>query len=133
MALGQQAFWDLERWLSSGSSQRLGLLGVERETECRGQELLRLLLQEHIDRRGTGDVGASLQVTTPDGAALLYTHKRLYTRRLITLFGAKRVWASLLAEKAELFFDQAPEFEPEDGEPVPDFQFDQSLPESWDA
>jgi len=35
--------------------------------------------------------------------------------------------------QAELSFDQTPEFELEDGEPVPDFEFDQSLPESWDA
>lgn len=86
-ALGREAFRDLERWLGSESSQRLGLVGVERETECRGQELLRLLLQEHIDRRGTGDVGVGLRVTAPDGGSLLYTHRRLYTRRLITIFG----------------------------------------------
>ena len=35
--------------------------------------------------------------------------------------------------QAELSFDQTPEFELEDGEPVADFEFDQSLPESWDA
>ena len=69
-ALGREAFRDLERWLGSESSQRLGLLGVERETECRGQELLRLLLQEHIDRRGTGDVGPNLRVAASGGASL---------------------------------------------------------------
>jgi hypothetical protein len=85
--LGQQAFWDLERWLCSESSQRLGLLSIERETECRGQELLRLLLQAHIDGRGTGDVGAALRVGRGEGSEVLYTHKRLHARSLITLFG----------------------------------------------
>jgi hypothetical protein len=85
--LGREAFRDLERWLGSESSQRLGLLGVERETECRGQEILRLLLQEHIDRRGTGDGHAAIRVSSPDGGALLYSHRRLSTRRLITVFG----------------------------------------------
>lgn len=87
VAWGREAFRDLERWLGSESSQRLGLVGVERETECRGQEILRLLLQEHIEGRGTGDVGAGLRVSAPDGSFRLYTHRRLYTRRLITIFG----------------------------------------------
>jgi len=87
LALGREAFRDLERWLGSESSQRLGLLTVERETECRGQELLRLLLQEHIDRCGAGDVGTALRVSAPGRGSLLYTHRRLYTRRLISIFG----------------------------------------------
>ena len=86
-ALGREAFRDLERWLSSASAQHLGLLGVERETECRGQEILRLLFQEHIDRRGTGDVGTRLRVLQPGGCWFDFTHRRLYTRRLITIFG----------------------------------------------
>jgi hypothetical protein len=32
LALGREAFRDLERWLGSESSQHLGLMGVERET-----------------------------------------------------------------------------------------------------
>lgn len=86
-AAGREAFRELERWLGSESSQRLGLPAVERETECRGQEVLRLLLQEHIDRRGSGDVGVALQVAASDGGSLLYTHRRLHTRNLITRFG----------------------------------------------
>ena len=87
VAGGREAFRDLERWLGSESSHCLGLLAVKRETEGRGQEVLRLLLQEHIDRRGAGDVGAALRVSAPGGGPLLYTHRRLYTRRLITIFG----------------------------------------------
>jgi len=85
--LGREAFRDLESWLCSDACQRLGLLAIEREIECRGQEVHRLLLQEHIDRRGTGDVGAALRVGSPDGGTVLYTHKRIHVRSLITLFG----------------------------------------------
>lgn len=35
--------------------------------------------------------------------------------------------------QAEISFDQTPKFEPENGELVPEFEFDQSLPETWDA
>ena len=84
---GREAFRDLESWLGSDACQRLALLAIEREIECRGQEVHRLLLQEHIDRRGTGDVGTALRVSSPDGGTDLYTHKRVHVRRLITLFG----------------------------------------------
>lgn len=84
------AFWGLERWLDSMSSRRLGLGEVERECQRQGRELLRLLFQDHVDGRGNGDVGAALRVTTPDGS-LVYAHKRLHTRRLITLFGGVSV------------------------------------------
>lgn len=85
---GLQAFWGLERWLSSAPSQHLGLSGIERESERQGREMLRLLLQAHIDGRGDGDVGGALRVSAPDDSPLLLTHKRLHSRRLITLFGA---------------------------------------------
>ncbi|MGH8526418.1 MAG: hypothetical protein ACREXY_20080, partial [Gammaproteobacteria bacterium] len=87
LELGRTAFWDLEHWLASERSMQLGLLGVERETERRGRELLRLQLQAHIDARGTGDLGYALRVRPPAGRSWLYTHKRLHTRRLVTLFG----------------------------------------------
>lgn len=84
---GREVFRDLERWLGSESSRHLGLAGVERGTEGRGREVLRVLLQEHIDRRATGDGHAALRVLSPEGGALLYTHRRLSRRRLITVFG----------------------------------------------
>lgn len=84
---GREAFRDLESWLCSDASQHLAVLAIEREIECRGQEVHRLLLQEHIDRRGTGDVGSALRVSLPEGATVLYTHKRVHVRSLITLFG----------------------------------------------
>ncbi|MEW6746443.1 MAG: ISKra4 family transposase [Planctomycetota bacterium] len=88
-ALGRQAFWDLERWLCSGKSAGLALQQIEIEEERRGREMLRLLLQAHINARGYGDVGAALRVAGPDGSCkdVLYTHKRPHRRRLITILG----------------------------------------------
>lgn len=82
-----EAFWDLERWLDSTSSQAMRLDGVERQCQRQGREVLRLAFQAHIDARGAGDVGVALTVTTPDGP-LRYARKRSHTRRLVTLFGA---------------------------------------------
>ncbi|HYN63762.1 MAG TPA: ISKra4 family transposase, partial [Candidatus Limnocylindrales bacterium] len=84
---GLEAFWDLERWLSGAAAERLCLPAVERESERRGRELLRILLQNHIDSRGTGDVGWALECPGPDGPTLL-TRKRPHPRRLLTIFGA---------------------------------------------
>jgi hypothetical protein len=89
--LGRQAFCDLERWLASGPCSELGLPVVERETERRGRELLRLQLQAHIDGRGRGDVGPVLEVRGGGPFPVHYTHRRVHTRRLVTLFGTVTV------------------------------------------
>ena len=54
---GIDAFRDLERWLSGQAAASAGLSELERESERRGREILRLALQAHIDARGDGDVG----------------------------------------------------------------------------
>lgn len=46
----------------------------------------RLLLQAHLQLRGNGDVGRALRVSHGTGQAL-YTHRRLGTRKLKTIFG----------------------------------------------
>lgn len=91
--LGRQAFWDLERWLYAGDSQSWGLRDIEVEEERRARDMLRLLLQGHIELRGDGDVGEALWVVSPDdpGRELLYTHKRIHSRRLVTIFGTVTV------------------------------------------
>ena len=92
---GLDAFWGLERWLSSDASRDLGLPRVERESERQGRELLRLLLQAHINGRGNGDVGDALRLAcpegSPEGSLVRLTHRRLHTRRLVTLFGTVSV------------------------------------------
>lgn len=52
---GIDAFRDLERWLSGQTAQDAGMSELERESERRGREILRLALQAHIDARGDGE------------------------------------------------------------------------------
>ena len=87
---GIDAFRDLERWLSGQAAASAGLSELERESEQRGREILRLALQAHIEARGDGDVGEAIVLPGERGAVRL-AHKRLHTRPLVTLFGEVRV------------------------------------------
>jgi hypothetical protein len=59
---------------------------VECQQEHKGREVQRLLLQTHIQQRGHGAVGLALRVN--EGLRpVLYSHRRLHTRRLKTIFG----------------------------------------------
>lgn len=70
----------------------MALHEVEVEEERQGREVLRLLFQTHIDLRGEGDVGEALEVIdTETGEKLLYTHKRMHARHLVSLFGTVSV------------------------------------------
>src|SRR5213595_1952884 len=84
----RNAFADLEHWLYSHTSTTHKLHTIEVEQERRGREVLRLMLQAHIDSRGDGCVGDGL-VGNPQGSSeeIVYRHKRLRSRRLITVFG----------------------------------------------
>lgn len=87
--LARQEFHRLERWLYSEDTGGLSLREVEMGEEVRGRELLRLLLQAHVECRGVGDVGLAIEVFDGDGSAegLRYTHKRTHVRQLYTIFG----------------------------------------------
>jgi len=87
--LARYEFDSLEKWLYSSEAHSLPLRGVEVAEQRRGRELLRLLLQAHVESRGDGDVGAAIRVHEPDSpdGQLIYTHKREHTRHLITIFG----------------------------------------------
>ena len=89
-ASGIEAFWDLERFLVKASRAHLGLPEVERESELRGRELIRLALQAHLDGRGSGDVGKAIVVAGADGPVRL-GYKKLHRRRILTLFGELNV------------------------------------------
>jgi hypothetical protein len=91
-ALACQEFASLERWLYSEERHLVGLSGIEVGEELRGRELLRLLLQTHIEYRGDGDAGQAIQVLQREtGKETLYTHKRTHTRRVVTIFGKVKV------------------------------------------
>jgi hypothetical protein len=85
-ASGIEALSDLERFLEGAGQARVALGDVERGAERRGREMVRLLLQAHIDSRGDGDVGEAIVAHGPDGPVRL-AYKRRHTRAVLTLFG----------------------------------------------
>src|SRR6266542_2525549 len=87
---GLEAFGELERFLAEAGEAGLVCSEVERGAEACGRELLRLLLQAHIDARGDGDVGEAIIVGLPAGPVRL-GYKRRHTRPVLTLFGEVRV------------------------------------------
>ena len=76
----------LESWLASASTLQLPLHQIESQQQVKGREVQRLLLQAHLRHRGNGDIGPALQLEQVDGAPL-YSHRRLSTRSLTTVFG----------------------------------------------
>ncbi|MGC9293546.1 MAG: hypothetical protein ACP5EP_12655 [Acidobacteriaceae bacterium] len=80
----------LETWLASSHALHLPLHQIECQQQDRGREVQRLLLQAHLQRRGQGDVGPALCIHREDGATW-YTHRRLGTRSLKTIFGTVQV------------------------------------------
>src|SRR5665213_3625986 len=77
----------LQSWLASGSSLQLPLHEIECQQQIRGREVQRLLLQAHLQQRGNGDVGPALYLRQQDGEVVAYSHRRLGTRSLTTVFG----------------------------------------------
>jgi len=90
-ASGLDALRDLERFLSDAAEAHLHLSELERGSERRSRELVRLALQTHVDSRGDGDVGEAIIVPGQDEQPLRLAYKRLHTRSVLTLFGEVRV------------------------------------------
>ena len=83
-------FTQLEAWLASDQVLQQPLHQVERQQHTKGREVQRLLLQAHLERRGHGDGGPALRVQQGTGQ-VLYTHRRLSTRSLKTVFGPVQI------------------------------------------
>ena len=93
------ALRQIEGWLTSDEATSQSEAQVEEQLQCRGRELIRLLLQAHLRHRGTGDVGPSLRVFAPSTpaasaegnaappASVRHGEKRLHDRTLHTSFG----------------------------------------------
>src|SRR5215471_8847446 len=79
-------FSSLECWLSSAPALTLPLHLVEQQQQIKDRQVQRLLLQAHVQQRGTGDVGPALQVL-PASSGSRFTHRRLQRRTLNTIFG----------------------------------------------
>jgi hypothetical protein len=76
----------LQSWLASSSALQLPLHQIECQQQTKGREVQRLLLQAHLQQRGDGDLGPALYLQR-QGGELAYSHRRLGTRSLTTVFG----------------------------------------------
>ena len=79
-------FSSLECWLSSTPALTLPLHLVEQQQQIKGRQVQRVLLQAHVQQRGTGDVGPALKLLQASSCSL-FTHRRLQRRTLNTIFG----------------------------------------------
>src|SRR3990167_10617517 len=82
-ATAEQKFFELTNTLQTRHTASMKFSNLEKLIENDGRELLRLLLQAHIDSRGDGDIGEFI-----DGAdGVTRTHKRIGERQIKSIFG----------------------------------------------
>ena len=82
-ATAEQKFYELTNTLQTRHTASMKFSNLEKLIENDGRELLRLLLQAHIDSRGDGDIGEFI-----DGAdGVARTHKRIGERQIKSIFG----------------------------------------------
>ena len=83
----RQAFEDVVQHLDSQEARSMTHSELERELEKRGRELMRQLLQDHLDQRGSGESEDPVQGV--DGTRR--TQVRMHERKLETIFGTVTV------------------------------------------
>ena len=86
-AAADAVYADAKAYLSSREAQQMSESDLERELNRRGQELLRKLLEGHLDQRGPGE--AAGPVAGADGVER--TARRVHERHLETTFGTVAV------------------------------------------
>ena len=86
-AEARESFGAIETFLGSKEACSLRESDLERELEKRGRELMRQLLQAHLEVRGPGEAAAP--VKGPDGEERI--QQRLHERGLETVFGEVRI------------------------------------------
>lgn len=89
--MASRAFGDLRTWILGGEAASSSLHEVEIETSARVREVARLLLQEHVESRGIGDVGDAIEIDDGEGMGDLLTHRRVRERKYLSLFGPIRI------------------------------------------
>ena len=83
----RQEFEHIVRYLDSEEVRSMTHSDLERELEKKGRELMRILLQEHLDNRSPGQ--CEQPVTDSDG--IKRPRGRLQERKLETVFGTVSV------------------------------------------
>jgi hypothetical protein len=102
----RENFEGIIRYLDSGEVSSMSHSELERELEKRGRELMRLLMQEHLDTRSPGESKGPVR----DSDAVDRSRVRLQERKLETVFGTVSV------ERAGYGREGAKSLHPLDGE-----------------
>jgi len=85
------AFDSLEGWLFSPEALSMAEHTVELEMEKRGREVWRLMLQAHLNQRGTGNIGPAIEISSPSGESTVQRATREDRRNVVSLFGGVTV------------------------------------------
>jgi len=91
-------FRELEAWLLSDKALALPLSQVEVAQEQRSREVQRLMLQAHLERRGSGNVGPLLEVREK-GDRVIHRLAREDARQIVSIFGAVQAKRSAYAAR----------------------------------
>jgi len=86
-AMSQEKLDEIIRYLLSGSSRELSHSDLEREIEGRGRELLRQLLQNHLETRASEEAEGPVR----DAEGRERSERRDHERALETIFGTVQV------------------------------------------
>lgn len=79
----ERKFFELTNTLQARHTLAMKFSDIEKLIEKDGRELMRLLLQAHVDSRDVGDIGSLLE-----GADnIIRTHKRIGERQIKSIFG----------------------------------------------
>lgn len=79
----ERKFVELTNTLQAHHTLAMKFSDIEKLIETDGRELMRLLLQAHVDSRGIGDLGPSVEGSDN----IIRTHKRLGERQIKSIFG----------------------------------------------
>ena len=79
----ESKFYELTESLKNHHTKAMNLSELEKLLQEDGRELLRLLLQGHLNARGQGDVGLGVEGVDD----IFRTHKRIGARQLKSIFG----------------------------------------------
>ena len=86
-AVAEAVFADAKAYLSSREAQQMSESGLERELHRRGQELIRRLLQGHLDQRTPGEAAGPVEGADD----VERSQRRLQQRHPETTFGTVQV------------------------------------------
>jgi hypothetical protein len=86
-AAAEQEFGNITTFLSSSEATSLTHSDLERELEAKGRELMRKLLQAHLDLRGPGEAAGPVR----DASGETRAREQLHERELETIFGTVKV------------------------------------------